>query len=133
MMSATVAVPRSEVLKELRAIMHAVQPGALDRLIAVAERSERAAADARAAVRELDGKRREHHEAISREKAEADAALSKRQAEWNSEEARRRAALEQAEAAIARLKEQAEGDSRHAAAWRRDLQERLAKMSELAA
>jgi hypothetical protein len=105
----------------------------LNLLAAAVAENEKAEVSARQAIRDLDAKRTEHNAAIAKERAEHDARLSQQQAAWNSEEARRRAALEADEAAIGRLKEQAVQDGKAAAALRRDLQQRLARMSELAA
>jgi hypothetical protein len=105
----------------------------LEQLAQLIEKNEHAESAARAAHRALTVARDEHNAAISKERQEHDARMTQQQAVWNSEEARRRAALETEEAAIARVKEQAEKDGKAAAQMRRDLQQRLAKMSELAA
>jgi hypothetical protein len=134
MMAATVSPKAADLRGLLTAVKElAGDPQVLERMVAVAERNEKAAASARAALRELDAKRREHHEVVTRERAEADAAITQAKARWVSEEAARRQAIEADEAAIVKLKEQAEKDGKAAAALRRDLQARLAKMSELAA
>jgi hypothetical protein len=132
MMASSVTAPRSDVVKELRAINAAVQPQALERLQAIAERNEKAAADARATMRELEVKRAEHTAIISQELQAHDAKLTQERAAWNTERAQRLAEVEKMEAAARAALEKAEGDAKHAAQMRKELQQKLARMSELA-
>jgi hypothetical protein len=99
---------------------------------AVAE-SERASENLRRERVKLAEAKAVHDRLIAGERSEHDVQLANERTAWNNEVVHRRKQLEADEQQIAKLKEQAEKDGKAAAALRRDLEGRLARMRDIAA
>jgi hypothetical protein len=102
-------------------------------LTAAAERNEAALASIRQEQQELARMRAEQGPALERERKEFDALLDRERVVWREEQTRRQAQLEIWEQQAKEALEQAERDRNVAAATKRDLEQRLARMHELAA
>jgi hypothetical protein len=94
---------------------------------------EKARDAAHQAQRELEAKRTEHKQTMEREAKEHTARLDRERAEWNAAVAKRMAEIDAMEKQAKDALEKATRDGKSAAALRKDLQERLSKLHELAA
>ena len=105
----------------------------LDLLAVAVGESEKAAEEARKARAALEVARTEHHAAVTKERQEHAAAMAKERAAWASERAARLGEVERTEAQAKEVLARAQSVEANALAVRRDLQQRLAAMNELAA
>jgi hypothetical protein len=126
----SMALPKAS---DIRALAEACDSKALGRLAEIAQRNEQAVSSLRAAQRELAKEREEHDKTIARERKDHDAALAAERIALDAEISRCRAQIEADERQAKAALEKAEKDGKSAAAMRKDLQDRLSRLHELAA
>jgi hypothetical protein len=101
-------------------------PGAVDRLLQLCERNERAVAQFQHEQGEIRIAREEHERHLRQKSREHDEQIKRARAEWAAEEARRRLQLEADEREAMKLRERAEKDGQAAAALRCELEQKSA-------
>jgi hypothetical protein len=134
----SVAVPKASDLSALGGLIELVRNAekaaeTVAQLQSAAERNEAALASIRHEQQELERMRVEQGPALERERKEFAALLDRERMVWREEQTKRQAQLEAWETQAKASFEQAEKDRNAAAALKRDLEQRLARMHELAA
>jgi hypothetical protein len=133
----TVAVPTASDLSALGGLIELLRnpkqaSEAVGKLTEAANKNEAALASLRQERAEWDAAQVRAKEEITRERAEHTALLDRERAMWNAERAQRLAEIEGWEKQAKELLAKAEKDGKAAAQTRRDLEQRLAKLHELA-
>jgi hypothetical protein len=106
---------------------------AVSELAEAANRNEKVLVVVREERQELERARAEHGKVLGRERAEHDAQLTREREQWKAEQAKRLAEIEIWEKRTGELLTKTERDSKAAAALKRDLEQKLARLHELAA
>jgi hypothetical protein len=133
----SVALPAASDLSALGALLELLRDQkraeeVVGKLTEAANKNEAALASLRQERAELDAAQVRANETIARERMEHTAQLDRERAAWNAERAQRLAEIEGWEKQAKELLAKTETDSRTAAQLRRDLEQRLAKLHELA-
>jgi hypothetical protein len=134
----SVALPQAADLKALYDLLELLRDPnrsaeAVAQLQSAAEKNEQVLASVRQERAALEAARAEHGPALERERKEFAALLDRERMVWREEQTKRQAQLEAWEKQAQASFEQAEKDRNAAAALKRDLEQRLARMHELAA
>jgi hypothetical protein len=134
----TMALPNASDLSALGALLELVRDPkksaeVVSQLTAAAKKNEEALAAMRRERSEWDAAQRHAKESIERERKEHDAQLERERAVWKAEQTKRLAEIEGWEKQAKASLEKAEKDGKAAAALKRDLEQRLARLHELAA
>jgi hypothetical protein len=107
--------------------------GAAEAHIKLLRDHEQAARDAITQANEKLAEVEAASRALEAQRKEADVQIERERAAWNAERSQGQARIEALEKQAKVALEKAEGDSKHAAALRRDLEEKLRKLHALAA
>jgi hypothetical protein len=134
----SVASPKASDLAALAGLIELLRDPdkareAVAHLTEAASKNEEVLASIRHEQQELERARAEQGPALERERKEFDALLARERAAWNAEQTKRLAEIEAWEKQAKAELEQAQKDGKAAAALRRDLEQKLARISAAAA
>jgi hypothetical protein len=134
----SVAPPAASDLSVLGSLLELVRDSkksaeTVGHLTAAARKNEEVLAAIRRERAEWDRAQSLAKDVLTRERAEHDAQLAREREQWGAEQKTRQAQIEKWETEAKEMLDKAEKDMKAAAALKRDLEQRLARLHELAA